>query len=142
MFDKIPSVPASEELRSFAADIGTWTREKVETAVMNRPENQAILFRGWCAENLEDDASKSWIAELSDPGMEVLVQQVARFLAEFDLQITWLFQQSPPMPAQLADHLRKMIEHYCNACRWGVEAYEEGRRYKRMVHTARLTPRA
>ena len=143
MLDKILHTPASKELRSFAEDIGAWARGKVEAAVMARPENMAIRFRTWCSENLEDEAIKAWIAELSDQGVEILVQQVARFLAEFDLEIGWLFEEDhPPMPAHLETNLTKMIEHYCNACHCAVESYEEGRRYKRMARIAKLSARA
>ncbi len=139
MLENLLRTPAAAELRSFAEDIGAWTREQVEGAVMRRPETLAIRFRAWCNENLEDESIKDWVAELSDQGMEILVQQVARFLAEFDLEIEWLFSPQPPPPPELAANLRLMVENYCRACHLAVESYEAGKRHKRMTRIARLS---
>lgn len=140
MLDRLLHTPAAEELRSFAKDIGDWTRETVEQAAMDRPELVAIQFRAWSQECLEDPSIRDWIAELSDEGVQIVVHQLGRFFEEFELDLKWLFRTEPPPPPALAANLREMVESYCQACRRAVESHDEGRRYRRSLRIQRLRP--
>lgn len=115
------------DYQSFAEDLGSWLRGGFER--LNGTERQALAgrFAAWAqqAEHIEDQALRAWIDDLGAPGREALMEQLAQFCADFDLDLAWLVDEQLTAWPRLETHFRQLVAHYCLACRAAAEADED-----------------
>lgn len=115
------------ELQSFAGDLGGWLRGGLERLSGNERRALAVRFAVWARQpqGIDDQALLAWIDDLGEPGRAALVEQLAVFCADFELDLAWLVDGQLTAWPQLETRLRRLVRHYCLACQAAVEADED-----------------
>jgi hypothetical protein len=121
------------ELKAFAADLGGWLRGGMRR--LNGAERQALAgrFADWSQgpRGIDDADLRAWISDLGEDGREALVEQVAGFCGDFELDLAWLVDAELADWPQLEAGLRQLVVHYSLACKLAVDQDAELQRFRR-----------
>jgi hypothetical protein len=121
------------ELKAFAADLGGWLRGGMRR--LNGAERQALAgrFADWSQgpRGIDDADLRAWISDLGEDGREALVEQVAGFCSDFELDLAWLVDAELADWPQLEAGLRQLVVHYSLACKLAVDQDAELQRFRR-----------
>ncbi len=136
---KPPLAGLKAELKSFADDLGGWVGDGVRR--LGGAERRALVVRfGYWAvqqDGLGDAELRAWIADLGADGLAALTDQLARFCADFELDLAWLVDGELADRPSLEVAVRRLATHYCFACKSAVdadEALQQFRRRRRWLH--------
>ncbi len=84
------------------------------------PKKQPPLtaeFRAWAAESLDGEKTlQSWLASLSDEGLEALSEQLAIFCTDLNLELGWLVNKEMERAPELKRAVEEIVISYCQAC--------------------------
>jgi len=128
-----PPAGLKAELKAFANDLGGWVGDGMRR--LGGAERRALVVRfGYWAvqkDGLGDEGLRAWIAELGEDGLAALVEQLARFCADFELDLAWLVDGELADWPSLEAAVRQLATHYCIACKGAVDADEALQQFRR-----------
>lgn len=130
---KPPPAGLQAELNAFADDLGGWVGDGLKR--LGGAERRALVVRfgDWAVQQdgLGDADVRAWIADLGADGLAALVDQLARFCADFELDLAWLVDGELADWPSLEAAVRQRTTHYCLACKGVVEADEPLQQFRR-----------
>jgi hypothetical protein len=117
----------NSDMKSFAEDLGGWLRGGLERVNGAERRALALRFAVWAREphGIEDQRLLTWIDDLGEPGREALVEQLAGFCTDFELELAWLVDGELTAWPRLESGLRQLVQQYCLACKAAVEVDED-----------------
>jgi hypothetical protein len=123
----------ADEMRDFAADLGGWMQAGARRLTGAEQRRLAARFAAWAIADggLEDAALRAWIGGMDDLGCEALGEQVARFCADFEIELAWLVDAELDDWPALEAALRALVTQYCLACKAAVDADADLTRFRR-----------
>lgn len=134
--------PVTTEFREFATDIGGWFHGQLDR--LSGQENRALAqsFQAWFKAEVSDPDLQEWIESLSDEGVEVLTEQVARFCRDFQIDLAWLVDGRLAADPELAAVASRVVLHYCSACMVALDHNDAIQRFRRFDERSRKVKRS
>jgi hypothetical protein len=101
--------------------------QQLRNSLDRKQEPQAVqAFAQWAATSLgHEPALQAWIAALPAPALQALVDQVATFCAEMNLNLAWLVEGRLGEEPVLQQAAHEIVVAYCSACWKAVAAQPE-----------------
>jgi len=137
---------ASEDVRSFAADLRGWVHSGLSRVTGSERRALAERFTLWLEQKADPSLDRDgveqlrlWVRNLDLQGREALTQQVAEFCEAFEIDLAWIVDEEVTEWAPLNVLLSTTVIRYCLACKAAVDADDQLRQFRhRRVWRRRL----
>ena len=123
----------------FGQEIGAWLRSGMAKATGTEHHDLLVRFVGWADAHLHDAPLREWLGSLSEEGLVALVEELRLFCKGLGMELRWLVDDKLGDDPVLAHAIQQVVEHYCHACRIGLEAqHEVAQQRRRQIWRSRL----
>ena len=99
-------------------------KEQILALGRSKPQ-PAATFRAWVESDLGGEADlQAWLLSLSEEGFAVLTQRVVKFLADLNIQLSWLVDRHVDAAPPLKQAVRAVAVDYLRVCQEAIRHQE------------------